>query len=151
VADPVADGLLIALDQVAKTSTTSPFNAVVVGGGSAGITAARTLHQAGRHVVLLDAGPLSLLTLVQSTDLRFDPDVVRGIQQALSYSPKVAGNASYGSLIGYLGGRGLFWNGAAPPFSAEEFADWPDVSAANPHLTIVAMARRQAAQLASEL
>jgi choline dehydrogenase-like flavoprotein len=123
--DPVADRLLIALDQVAATSATSMFDAVVVGGGSAGITVARTLHEAGLHVALLEAGPLSLLTHVQSTDLRFDPDVVRAIQQALSYSPKAASNATYGSLIGCLGGRGLFWNGAAPRFSAEDFAEWP--------------------------
>lgn len=127
MADPVADRLLISLDQVAATSAASPFDAVVVGGGSAGITAARTLHEAGRHVALLEAGPLSLLTHVQSTDLRFDPDVVRGVQQALTYSPKAAGNGTYGSLIGCLGGRGLFWNGAAPRFSAADFADWPIV------------------------
>lgn len=125
MADPIADRLLIALDQVAAASAASPFDTVVVGGGSAGITAARTLAEAGKRVAMLDAGPLSLLTHVQSTDLRFDPDLVRGIQQALSYSPKGAGSTNYGSLIGCLGGRGLFWNGAAPRFSAEDFEEWP--------------------------
>ncbi|QAU49043.1 GMC oxidoreductase [Bradyrhizobium guangzhouense] len=123
--DPVADKLTVALTKVSASSLTSPFDAVVVGGGSAGITAARTLAEAGKRVALLEAGPLSLLTHVQSTDLRFDPNLVRGVQQALSYSPQLSGGGTFGSLIGCLGGRGLFWNGAAPRFDADDFDDWP--------------------------
>ena len=31
----------------------------------------------------------------------------------------------FGSLIGCVGGRGLFWNGAAPRFNAADFEGWP--------------------------
>jgi choline dehydrogenase-like flavoprotein len=74
---------------------------------------------------VLESGPLLLLTHVQSTDLRFDPNLVRSVQQGLQYSPQAADGAAFGSLIGCVGGRGLFWNGAAPRFAPSDFAGWP--------------------------
>jgi hypothetical protein len=62
---------------------------------------------------------------VQSTDLRFDVSLASRIQTALQYSPQAADGSPFGSLIGCFGGRGLFWNGAAPRFSADDFAGWP--------------------------
>ena len=126
MSDAVADRLTMAASAAAQMG---PFDAVVVGGGSAGITAARTLCEKGKRVVLLEAGPLGLLTHVQATDLRFDPALVRGVQQALSYSPQNADGGTFGALIGCLGGRGLFWNGAAPRFDKHDFENWPLSSA----------------------
>jgi hypothetical protein len=81
--------------------------------------------ETGKRVAILDAGPLALLSHIQSTDLRFDPALAAGLQQALSYSPWAADGSPFGSLIGCVGGRGLFWNGAAPRFSAADFEGWP--------------------------
>ena len=113
------------LAELAARSRSSPFDAVVVGGGSAGITVARTLAEHERRVALLEAGPLVLLSHIQSTDLRFDPDLARAVQAALQYSPVADDGTPFGSLIGCVGGRGLFWNGAAPRFAPGDFAGWP--------------------------
>lgn len=125
MSDPITDNLTSPLSAIAAESQAQPLDVVVIGGGSAGITAARTLAEGGKRVALIEAGPLSLLTHVQSTELRFDPNLVRTIQQALSYSPPAADGGTFGSLIGCLGGRGLFWNGAAPRFSSADFEGWP--------------------------
>lgn len=123
--DPVGSLLTKPLAALATSSATTPFDAIVVGGGSAGIAAARRLVEGGKRVAMLEAGPLALLSHIQSTDLRFDRDVVRAVQRNLQYSPKAADGSDFGSLISCLGGRGLFWNGAAPRFSEEDFHGWP--------------------------
>jgi len=120
----VQSHLLTELSQAVEDSQTKPYDAVVVGGGSAGIIAARTLAERGRRVLILEAGPLILLTHVMTTDLRFDRELVRAIQTSLQYSP-ASENGPFGALIGCVGGRGLFWDGAAPRFRAEDFANWP--------------------------
>ena len=123
--DLIASALVVPLTELAAQSRDAPFDAVVVGSGSAGISSARSLAEAGLRVALLEAGPLALLTHVQSTDLRFDRNVVRAVQTGLQYSPTLAGGGFFGSLIGCVGGRGLFWNGAAPRFAPKDFSGWP--------------------------
>jgi len=125
MASPILSNLTKPLGAVAAASSQKPFDAVVVGGGSAGITTARTLVERGKRVALLESGPLDLLTHIQSTDLRFDADLVRNLQLGYQYSPAAPGGGTFGSLIACVGGRGLFWNGAAPRFSAADFAGWP--------------------------
>jgi choline dehydrogenase-like flavoprotein len=117
--------LLTPLADISKTSSQSPFDAVVVGGGTAGITSARTLVENGRRVALLESGNLVLLTHISSTGLRFDPNLARSVQTALQYSPQLPDGTLFGSLIRCVGGRGLFWNGATPRFLATDFDGWP--------------------------
>jgi len=121
----IASLLTKPLGDLAPRAKVQPFDAVVIGGGSAGITTARTLVEAGKTVALLEAGPLGLLTHVQDTDLRFDANLVRSVQAAFQYSPPLAPSGTFGSLIGCVGGRGLFWNGAVPRFSASDIEEWP--------------------------
>lgn len=123
--DTLHDLLTTPLADLAARSDTRPFDAVVVGGGSAGISAARRLCEGGLRVAVLEGGPLALLSHVQSTDLRFNRTLTRNLQTALQYSPTGSDGAPFGSLIGCVGGRGMFWNGAAPRFAARDFAAWP--------------------------
>ena len=113
------------LADIAAASSATAFDCVVVGGGTAGITAALTLVEKGKRVALLEAGPMALLTHSATTDLRFDRATVRKLRAAIDYRPKLAGGGDFGTLIGCLGGRGLFWNGAAPRFRNEDFTAWP--------------------------
>lgn len=117
--------LLTDLGEIAGESAKKPFDAVVIGGGPTGVTAARTLGEHGHRVALLEAGPLAVLTHASSTDLRFNGGSVRALQEALSYSPRSADGSHFGALVACLGGRGVFWNGAAPRYLPEDFRAWP--------------------------
>ena len=111
------DSLLLAsLASISEASLKAPYDAVVVGGGTAGITTARTLVEGGRRVALLELGPLALLTHLSSTGLRFDADLARAVQTALQFSPSLPDGTPFGALIKGVGGRGMFWNGASPRF-----------------------------------
>jgi choline dehydrogenase-like flavoprotein len=120
------DLLTESLEQLADASRQQPFDAVVVGGGTAGIVAALTLVARGQHVALLEAGPVALLTHVQSTDVRFQGGLPARLRGPLEYAPQHTPSGDpFGMLVGCLGGRGLFWNGACPRLQPHEFADWP--------------------------
>ncbi len=122
---PIISSLATPLAAIATESARQPLDAVVIGAGSAGITTARTLVEQGKRVGLIETGPLGLLTHIQSTDLRFDPNLVRTVQQGFQYSPLSADGSPFGALIACVGGRGMFWNGAAPRFKAADFDGWP--------------------------
>lgn len=122
---PLEQYLLTPLEELATRSTAQPWDAVVVGAGAAGLTAARTLVEAGHRVAVLDAGPLVLLTHSSTTDLRFDGAGLSRLRSTIEYSPRDATGGTFGHLISCVGGRALFWNGAAPRFSASDFTAWP--------------------------
>ena len=122
---PLEQYLLTPLAELAEASQHEPWDAVVVGGGTAGLSAARMLAERGRRVAVLDAGPLVLLTHSSTTDLRFDNTGLGRLRKLIEYSPSDAAGGDFGHLISCIGGRALFWNGAAPRFAPEDFADWP--------------------------
>lgn len=111
--------------EAAAESLTKPYDAIVVGGGTSGMAVAATLVQRGRRVILIDAGPASFLTHLQNTELRFAPALLRALRDRVRYRPALADGEFFGTNFGCLGGRGLFWNGASPRFSASDFAAWP--------------------------
>ncbi len=117
--------LLTPCEAVATASAALPLDAVVVGGGPTGITSSRTIAEAGFRVAVIEAGPLAILTHALSTDLRHNGSAVRTLQRALSYSPKHSDGNAFGALIACLGGRGMFWNGAAPRYLGKDFEGWP--------------------------
>ncbi|MEO7177259.1 MAG: FAD-dependent oxidoreductase [Allosphingosinicella sp.] len=113
------------LETLAREANEKPFDVVVVGGGSAGLTVARTLFEQGLTVAVLEAGPAPFLTHITNTDLRFTRGLTRNLRDANLYRPDLAGGGSFGTNYGCLGGRGLFWNGAAPRYSYEDLGGWP--------------------------
>lgn len=114
---PVAD--------LALASQTKPLDAIVVGGGTSGIVSAITLGERGLRVAILEAGPLLLLTHVNSTDLRFDSSQAGELRRRVEYTPAHGSGGQFGPLVGCLGGRGMFWNGASPRMEEHDFAAWP--------------------------
>lgn len=113
------------VESLASEAAASPFDAVIVGAGSAGLTTALVLAEHGRKVALLEAGPAPFLTHISNTDLRFAPALARDVRSAVQYSPALAAGGTFGNSYGCLGGRSLFWNGATPRYSAAELDGWP--------------------------
>ena len=116
------DGVASAL---ADESRAKPFDCVVVGAGSSGLTVALTLAEAGKRVAVLEGGPAPLLTHISNTELRFSSELTRNLRDQVSYSPTLANGDPFGRNYGCFGGRGLFWNGAAPRFRVHDFIGWP--------------------------
>lgn len=112
-------------EELQAASAKTPFDCVVVGGGSAGLTAARTLAEHGRKVAVLEAGPAPFLTHVSNTNLRYSRALSDNLRNQTTYSPKLADGTDFGPNFSCLGGRGLFWNGAAPRFRDHDFEGWP--------------------------
>jgi heterodisulfide reductase subunit A-like polyferredoxin len=54
--------LLTPLESLAAQSKAQPWDSVIVGGRTAGLSAARALAERGRRVAVLEGGPLVLLT-----------------------------------------------------------------------------------------
>lgn len=113
------------VEELARESVTKPYDCVIAGGGSAGLTAARSLAEAGARVALLEAGPAPFLTHISNTELRFSRPLSDDVRNQTQYSPKLPDNTPFGPNFGCLGGKGLFWNGAAPRFQAHDFDGWP--------------------------
>jgi choline dehydrogenase-like flavoprotein len=113
------------VQQLGTTSRATPFDAIVVGAGSSGLTVAHTLTARGAAVALLEAGPAPFLTHVINTDLRFARNLLRNLRDAVAYRPRLASGGEFGVNYGCFGGRGIFWNGASPRYSQADFASWP--------------------------
>lgn len=112
------------IDDLATESTTRPFDCIVIGGGSSGLTAAGTIASEGLRVAILEAGPAPFLSHLSNSELRFTRQLSDSLRNQVQYAPLLAStNKPFGPNFSCLGGRGLFWNGAAPRFRQPDVAD----------------------------
>jgi choline dehydrogenase-like flavoprotein len=122
-----ATALQADLLELEAASAVRPFDSVVIGGGSSGLTTARTLLEAGLKVAVLEQGPAPFLTNLTNTELRYGRKLLRSLRESVSYRQALVGSAAgFGPNYGCLGGRGLFWNGASPRYAPHDFAGWPE-------------------------
>lgn len=113
------------LDELSLESRTTPFDCIVVGGGTAGLTAALTLAERDKRVAVLEAGPLAFYTNVNNTDVRYVRALTDNLRMQVEYAPSLPSGEPFGPNIGCLGGRSIFWNGAAIRFRRHDFEGWP--------------------------
>lgn len=112
---------------IAQEHNSQPIDCLIIGGGSAGLTVAGTVADADPFlkVVVLEAGPAAFLTHVTNTEIRFTQALSDNLRDQTAYGPRLPDGKLFGPNYSCLGGRGLFWNGAAPRFRAHDFTHWP--------------------------
>lgn len=97
---------------------------VIIGSGAGGGTLARALCEAGKHVVLLEAGPRIEAGEWHQDDLKaygqlswLDPREATGTYAAAQFTPNMPA-----WIVKALGGSTLHWNGLAYRMQPHEFA-----------------------------
>uniref|UniRef100_A0A486XS92 Glucose-methanol-choline (GMC) oxidoreductase:NAD binding site n=1 Tax=Rheinheimera sp. BAL341 TaxID=1708203 RepID=A0A486XS92_9GAMM len=120
-------------EQIRRVSQTT-YDAVVVGGGTSGLISALTLIERGKTVAIIEAGPCLFFTHLSNTELRFQSDIVRQQRRRQEYNQLLSDGTRFGPNISVLGGRSMFWNGAAPRYQPHDFEGWPiSLEDLNPH------------------
>lgn len=113
------------LEEVSKESQSDPYDCLIVGGGTSGLTFAQFLARVDRRILIVEAGGFPLISHIVNSGLRYSPSFVRSVRSQFQYSPTLNRTGKFGSNYACVGGRGLFWNGAAPRYAASDFKDWP--------------------------
>ncbi|MBN8873530.1 MAG: GMC family oxidoreductase [Rhodospirillales bacterium] len=118
------------------TVAAAPPDCLVIGSGTAGVTAALALVAEGHRVAILEAGPFVLAEHVGSGPFAKQHAVVPQLHDLVRHrtvwtDTAHATEAAAGTLEGNnnawlaVGGRTLFWGGCTPRFLDGDFADWP--------------------------
>lgn len=111
------------------------IDVLIIGSGTAGVTTAISLAQKnlGFRILILEAGPLTLLEHIGSSAVRLNARAVHGIQNQITYQTswvteeefhkgRVKPNTKGWAAVG---GRTLLWGGYVPRFLPSDFDEWP--------------------------
>jgi glucose dehydrogenase len=105
----------------------------VIGSGTAGVTTALALAGHGLRVVILEAGPLKLLSHIGNAALADQTGLAAKLSDSTTVptrwltSEPAETKADRQPIPAWLvvGGRSLFWTGTAPRYQPWDFDDWP--------------------------
>lgn len=130
-----------AIESELKTVAESPhqIDVLIIGSGTAGITTAIELAKSGLglRIVVLEAGPLTVLEHMGSSPLCVNQEIVPKILNQVIFSTSWITEQEYlqkedktllpHNNVGFsvVGGRTIFWAGLAPRFIPSDFKDWP--------------------------
>jgi choline dehydrogenase-like flavoprotein len=109
------------------------IDCLVIGSGTAGVTTALSLAGRGVRVVILEAGPLKLIshignaTLADRTGLasKLSDSTTIDTHWVTSQDAETGARALPVPAWLVVGGRTLFWTGTAPRYKPWDFDDWP--------------------------
>jgi len=119
------------ISDVARAS--SDIDCLVIGSGTAGVSTALLLADRGCRVVILEAGPLRLLSHIGNLRLADTTGLASRMSDTVTIptrwmTPRQAqSDADVPAIPAWIGvgGRTVFWTGTAPRYKSWDFDDWP--------------------------
>jgi glycine/D-amino acid oxidase-like deaminating enzyme len=70
--------------EVEECSKSNPYDYLIVGAGSSGLTFAQTLASTGSRILIIEAGEFQLISLINNSGLRYSQSLVRSIRTQYS-------------------------------------------------------------------
>lgn len=124
--DGWSEPLVRPLEEVAHGG--DDVDCLVIGSGTAGISTALSLAEHGLRVVIVEAGPLTLLSHLANLRLSSVGGLAAKVSDhatiPVTWSTRDEESWPVPAWVG-VGGRSLYWHGVTPRYQSWDFDDWP--------------------------